>query len=92
MSRENVEVVRRGIEGHHSEALDARREQVSVFWHQVCEYTSVVAALESATYRGHDGIRDYLNDLATPLRKRPEWTRSWGYGTEGQRFESSRAR
>src|SRR5919108_1863347 len=64
MSRENVEVVRRGLEAHHSDKLEARIEELLDFWDPNCEYTSVMAALEPATYRGHDGIRRYLSDLS----------------------------
>jgi ketosteroid isomerase-like protein len=68
MSR-NVDVVRQAIQANRSDDLDARDEEERVarrmaLWDRNCEYTSVIAALEPATYRGHDGIRRYLNDLA----------------------------
>ena len=59
-----MEIVRRGLEAHHSDNLEARVEELVAFWDPRCEYTSVMAALEPATYHGHDGIRRYLGDLA----------------------------
>jgi ketosteroid isomerase-like protein len=64
MSRQNVDVVRQAIEAHRSDDLEARIEALVAFWDPSCEYTSVVAALEPHTYRGHDGIRRYVSDLA----------------------------
>jgi ketosteroid isomerase-like protein len=68
MSRENVEIVRQAIEANRSDDLDARNEEDRVarrvaLWDPHCEYTSVMAALEPATYHGHAGIRRYLGDL-----------------------------
>jgi ketosteroid isomerase-like protein len=68
MSR-NVDVVGRAIKANRSEDLDARNEDERVarrvaFWDPNCEYTSVTATLEPATYHGHAGIRSYLSDLA----------------------------
>ncbi len=64
MSQDNVEVVRRALEAHHSSNLEARIEALLDLWDPSCEYTSVMAALELATYHGHDGMRRYLGDLA----------------------------
>jgi ketosteroid isomerase-like protein len=69
MSRENVDIVREAIESHRSDYLDAddreaRIEAVLALWDPTCEFTSVMAAVEPDTYRGHDGLRRYLNDLA----------------------------
>jgi ketosteroid isomerase-like protein len=67
MSR-NVDVVRQAIQANRSEDLDARDEDERVarrvaFWDPNCEYTSVTATLEPATYHGHAGLRRYLSDL-----------------------------
>ena len=64
MSRENVEIVRQIIEASHSDDLESRIEATVALWDASCEYTSVTAALEPNTYRGHDGLRRYLVDLA----------------------------
>jgi ketosteroid isomerase-like protein len=69
MSRQNVDVVREAVESHRSDYLEAddreaRIEAVLGLWDPSCEFTSVMAAVEPNTYRGHDGLRRYLNDLA----------------------------
>lgn len=61
MSQENVELVRRAMEAHRS---GAAVEDLVAFWDPDCEYTSVMAAVEPDTYRGHDGVRRYLRDIA----------------------------
>ena len=64
MSRENVEVVRELVEAHRSDELESRIDANVALWDPSCEYTSVTAVVEPRTYRGHDGIRRYLGDLA----------------------------
>jgi ketosteroid isomerase-like protein len=64
MSRENLEIVRRVIEAHRSDDLEAAKEAFVALWDPSCEYIRVTAALEPQTYRGHDGIRRYLRDMA----------------------------
>ena len=64
MSRENVEIVRELIDANRSDDLESRIEANLALWDPSCEYTSVTAAVEPRTYRGHDGIRRYLGDLA----------------------------
>jgi ketosteroid isomerase-like protein len=64
MSRENVEIVRQVITSHHSDDLEAAKEAFLALWDPSCEYIRVTAALEPQTYRGHDGIRRYLSDMA----------------------------
>ena len=64
MSRENVEIVRKLIEANRSDDLESRIEPMLALWDPSCEYTSVTAALDPHTYRGHDGIRRYLSDMA----------------------------
>ena len=66
---DNVEFVREAAEANNSEDLgalddEARNARAISFWDPACEYTSVIAALEPATYRGHDGIRRWIADLA----------------------------
>jgi ketosteroid isomerase-like protein len=64
MSRDNVEVVRRAIEANRSDDMEAAIEALVALSDPQIEYTSVMAAVESNTYRGHDGIRRYVRDLA----------------------------
>jgi ketosteroid isomerase-like protein len=64
MSRENVEVVRQAIETNRSDDVEIRIDAILALWDPSCEYISVIAALEPDTYRGHDGIRRYVSDLA----------------------------
>ena len=64
MSRENVEVARQVIESNRSDDLEARIEAGLALWDPSCEYTRVTAAVDPQTYRGHDGIRRYISDLA----------------------------
>ena len=58
-----MEIVRGSLAAHHSGDVEARAEELLAFWDPNCEYTSVMAALEPATYRGHEGMRHYLSDL-----------------------------
>jgi ketosteroid isomerase-like protein len=69
MAQENVEVVRQAIEANGSDN-PRLGEAAAAFWDSGCVYTSVMAALEPATYHGHDGIRRYLSDLA---KRWAEW-------------------
>jgi ketosteroid isomerase-like protein len=64
MSRDNVEVVRRVLESNNSEDLDAAIESAIAVSDPSVEFTSVMAAVEPETYRGHDGIRRYFSELA----------------------------
>jgi ketosteroid isomerase-like protein len=64
MSRENVEIVRQAIEANRSDDLEARIEAVLALWDPSCEYTRVTAAVDPQTYRGHNGIRRYISDMA----------------------------
>ena len=61
----NAEVVRRALElnrsdivneGHIARALDP--------WDPNCEFTSVMSAVEPETYRGHHGLRRYVEELS----------------------------
>jgi ketosteroid isomerase-like protein len=64
MSRENVEIVRQVIESARSDALEGRIEAVLALFDPSCEYTRVTAAVDPQTYRGHNGIRRYISDMA----------------------------
>jgi ketosteroid isomerase-like protein len=64
MSQENVEVVRRVIEANRSDDIEAGIETLVALSDPGAEFTSVVAAVEPETYRGHDGIRRYYRELA----------------------------
>jgi ketosteroid isomerase-like protein len=66
MSEENVEIVRQIIATNRAEYRndEARIEAFLALWDPNCEYTSVVAAVEPRTYRGHDGLRRYPADMA----------------------------
>jgi ketosteroid isomerase-like protein len=70
MSQENVEAVRRGIEANHSGDLATRTEDLLGLWDPKCEYTSVTAGVDTETYRGHDGLRRYLEHLSETWK---EW-------------------
>lgn len=71
MSR-NIDVVRRAMQANRSELAEEERAARAVaLWDPNCEYTSVMAVLEPATYHGHGGIRRYLGDLA---KRWAEWS------------------
>ena len=64
MSRENVDVVREVIEANRSDALDSRMAAILGRCDPRVEFRSVLAAVEGATYEGHDGVRSYFQDMA----------------------------
>ena len=64
MPRENVEVVRQAIEAIRSDDIEADIERLVALSDPGVEFRSVLAAVEGATYRGHEGIRRYFSDLA----------------------------
>ena len=66
MSQENVEIVRQALESNRSgsDDLEARIEAALAFWDPSCEYTRVTAAVDPQTYRGHEGMRRYISDMA----------------------------
>ncbi len=53
MSRENVEIVRRGFELHNTAGFDAVAEQ---FWHPEVEYREDPMWPEASVYRGRDAV------------------------------------
>jgi ketosteroid isomerase-like protein len=64
MTEENLDVVRRAVEANCSDDLERRIPDVLALFDPSCEYTSVTAAVDPKTYRGHEGIRQYMSDLA----------------------------
>jgi hypothetical protein len=78
MSGENVEIVRQAIESNRSDDLEARIEAVLALWDPSCEYTRVTAAIDPQTYRGHNGVRRYMSDMAD----------SWAACLRGQVYPS----
>ena len=70
MSEENVEVVRRAFESLRSGLSAETVEEVLALADPECEFTSRLASVEGATYRGHDGLRAYREDLADAFQ---EW-------------------
>jgi ketosteroid isomerase-like protein len=71
MSQENVEIVRQVIDANRSDDLDAAIETALALWDPTAEFTSVMAAVEPETYRGHDGLRRYFGDLSDAWK---EWS------------------
>ena len=59
MSEQNVELYRRGIEAFNRRDLDA----FLALAHPDVVGTSRVLAIEGKAYRGHDGTREWWNDL-----------------------------
>ena len=59
MSQENVELYRRGIEAFNRRDLDA----FLALAHADVVGVSRVLAIEGDSYRGHDGTREWWNDL-----------------------------
>jgi ketosteroid isomerase-like protein len=60
MSEENLEIPRRLIDAYN-------RRDIPVFMallHPDVEWIPIMAALEGRVYRGHDGVRRWLDDLA----------------------------
>ncbi len=72
MSRENVEVVQRGLDAFNADDTDGFLE----VWDPDCEFFSVTGSQMDATaYRGHEGIRRYQKERAetwTELRLEAE--------------------
>jgi ketosteroid isomerase-like protein len=63
MVSHNAEVVRRSLELNRSGDIEELASQQLPLWDPECEFTSVMAAVEPETYRGHDGLRRYLDEL-----------------------------
>jgi ketosteroid isomerase-like protein len=63
MSQENVEIVRQFIEAARSGEGDAIEAFIAVSDKNI-EHTRLPAASGPDTYRGHDGVRLWFNDMA----------------------------
>jgi ketosteroid isomerase-like protein len=61
MSQENLEVVRRMSETFTRRAFDEFLETLA----PDVEWVPIMAALEGRVYRGHSGVRQWIEDLAT---------------------------
>jgi ketosteroid isomerase-like protein len=60
MSQENVEIIRRSLEGFNSREFDAAVE----LWDAECEWIPAMAgAVEDNVYRGHVALRRYFDEL-----------------------------
>ena len=59
----NVGVVRQVIAAQHSGDLEGAIDTAVRASDPELEFTSVLASVEGATYRGYDGVRRYFNDL-----------------------------
>jgi ketosteroid isomerase-like protein len=70
MSQENVEIVRRTIEGNRSDNLAAVDEDVVALADPAVEFRSALTGLEGGAYHGHEGIRRYFTEMAESWR---EW-------------------
>lgn len=70
MSQENVEIVRRTIEGNCSDTLPALDEYLLDLADPAVEFRSALAGLEGGAYKGHEGVRRYFMEMAESWR---EW-------------------
>jgi ketosteroid isomerase-like protein len=59
MSQENVETTRRSFEAFNRRDVD----QLISLCDPDCEWLPFRAQLEGISYRGHDGVRRFLNDM-----------------------------
>jgi ketosteroid isomerase-like protein len=59
MSQENVEIVRRAVEAYEHEGLNGSIR----YYAPEIEWTTTDAAIERATYRGHDGVRRFFGNF-----------------------------
>ena len=61
MTRENVEIVRRGVDAFNADDTAGFLE----FWDPECEFFTITGSQMDATpYRGHEGIRRYREETA----------------------------
>ena len=63
MSRENVELLRRGFTALNHSDLEVFLATV----HLEVEFTSLIAEAEGQTFRGHDGVRRWWQEVVLPL-------------------------
>jgi ketosteroid isomerase-like protein len=64
MSEENVELVRHAVEANRSGPPDVTVEEAVALADPDFEMTSRLTSVEGTTYRGHDGVRRYFEDMA----------------------------
>lgn len=64
MSHDNVEIVRRAIEGNCSDNLAGLDEYLDSLADPAVQFRSALSGLEGGSYRGHDGVRRYFADMA----------------------------
>jgi ketosteroid isomerase-like protein len=70
MENENVKIVRQAYEANRSGPPAETVDRALVLAHPDCEFISRLTSVEGATYRGHEGVRAYFEDLADAFR---EW-------------------
>ena len=63
MSEENVAMLRRGYAAVNRGDIDG----LLVAVHSDVEFTSLIAEAEGETFRGHDGVRRWWNEVVLPL-------------------------
>ena len=65
MSEQNVEVARRAFAAFNAGDVEGLVETS----HPDCEWLPFRAQLEGETYRGHDGVRRFFNDMQEDWRE-----------------------
>jgi ketosteroid isomerase-like protein len=63
MSQENLELLRRGFTALNHSDLEVFLATV----HPEVEFTSLIAEAEGQTFRGHDGVRRWWQEVVLPL-------------------------
>jgi ketosteroid isomerase-like protein len=80
MSRENVELVRRAFEAFQRTYMEGTRDLYELLDPDV-DWIPFMAILEGTTYHGHEGIRQWIDDLKrdwAAFEARPEQFRDVG--------------
>jgi len=72
MSQSNVEVVKAVIERAYEALSQLDAEAVVSLCEPDVEFRSAIAEADDVTYRGHDGVRDFIASLAEVF----EWIRA----------------
>ena len=62
MSQENVEVFRRGLKAFSRAVTDGAEDFFETLDEEV-EWVPITAFLDGATYRGKDGVREWMDEL-----------------------------
>lgn len=71
MGRENVEAVRRLIDANNSDDIEFALATAIELTDPDAEFTSIMAAVEPVTFRGHEGMRGYFADMEESWQ---QWT------------------